>query len=278
MAQDQIPAESALEIDRLASQLARDPHSKVFMPLAEEYGKVGMWQEAAGVLEDGLKLYPGFITAMVALGRAYDHMGQATKAKAILEESVKLSPENLRAHRTLIKIYQNQGLKESALQSCAVILAVNPRDEEARSVQSALGGPLEQKKEPGRPKATAPVTSHLSAQQAVAPPAPVELTAPGPKTGTAPDLPGSTLAKPEFASTNPTDGTTESSETALRTGEQTGEPLAKRGLDPQATDTVVIPPLSPHAEVVAHLESWLRSIDSRRHDRATTNEPHPKVS
>ena len=108
MAQNQNAAESAMEIDRLATQLAKDPHSKVFMPLAEEYGKVGMWQEAAGVLEDGLKLYPGFITAMVALGRAYDHMGQATKAKAILEESVKLSPENLRAHRTLIKIYTSQ--------------------------------------------------------------------------------------------------------------------------------------------------------------------------
>ena len=158
MAQDQNAAESALEIDRLATQLAKDPHSKVFMPLAEEYGKVGMWQEAAGVLEDGLKLYPGFITAMVALGRAYDHMGQTTKAKAILEESVKLSPENLRAHRTLIKIYQSQGLNESALQSCAVILAVNPRDEEALSVQSALGGPLKQKKEPERPKPAAPVT------------------------------------------------------------------------------------------------------------------------
>ncbi|RPH79036.1 MAG: tetratricopeptide repeat protein, partial [Nitrospiraceae bacterium] len=100
MAQDQHAAESAMEIDRLAIQLAKDPQSKVFMPLAEEYGKAGMWQEAAGVLEDGLKLYPGFITAMVALGRAYDHMGQATKAKAILEESIKLSPENLRAHRT----------------------------------------------------------------------------------------------------------------------------------------------------------------------------------
>ena len=86
---DQNAAESALEIDRMATQLAKDPHSKVFMPLAEEYGKVGMWQEAAGVLEDGLTFYPGFITAMVALGRAYDQMGQATKAKAILEESVK---------------------------------------------------------------------------------------------------------------------------------------------------------------------------------------------
>ncbi len=174
MAQNQKAAESAMEIDRLATQLAKDPHSKVFMPLAEEYGKVGMWQEAAGVLEDGLKFYPGFITAMVALGRAYDQMGQATKAKAILEESVKLSPENLRAHRTLIKIYASQGLNESALQSCAVILAVNPRDEEALSMQTALGGPLKQKKEPEQAKPEAPVTRNLSAEKAAALPAPVE--------------------------------------------------------------------------------------------------------
>src|SRR5678816_1150747 len=107
MAQNQTTTVNAMELDRLATQLAKDPQSKAFMPLAEEYGKVGMWQEAAAVLEDGLKLYPGFITAMVALGRAYDHLGHLTKAKAILEESVKLSPENLRAHRTLIKIYQN---------------------------------------------------------------------------------------------------------------------------------------------------------------------------
>jgi tetratricopeptide (TPR) repeat protein len=151
MAQNQQAAESALEIDRLAVQLAKNPRSKVFMPLAEEYGKAGMWQEAAGVLEDGLTLYPGFITAMVALGRVYDQLGQATKAKAILEESVRLSPENLRAHRTLMKIYQSQGLMESALQSCSLILAINPRDEEALSIQSALSGPQAQKKEPATP-------------------------------------------------------------------------------------------------------------------------------
>jgi len=278
MAQNQHAAESALEIDRLATQLAKDPHSKVFMPLAEEYGKVGMWQEAAGVLEDGLKLYPGFITAMVALGRAYDHMGQATKARAILEESVKVSPENLRAHRTLIKIYTSQGQNESALQSCAVILAVNPRDEEALSVQSALGGSLKQKKEPERPKPAAPVTRTLSAQQAAAPPAPVESTASAPKTSTAPDLQASTTAEPKIASTDPLNVTTEFMETALPPRDQIGEQLAGPGPDSQAADTVVMPPPSPHPEVVAQLESWLRSIESRRHDRDTTNESHPKLS
>ena len=279
MAQNQNTPESALEIDRMAVQLAKDPYSKVFMPLAEEYGKVGMWQEAAGVLEDGLKFYPGFITAMVALGRAYDHMGEATKAKAILEESVKLSPENLRAHRTLIKIYQSQGLNESALQSCAVILAVNPRDEEALSVQSALGGPLKQKKEPERPKPAAPITRNLSTQQAAAPPTPVEFTASVPEASTPPvAMPVSTQLEPEIASTGPLFVATKLVETALPTQDQTEEQLAVAKPDSQAADTVAMPPPSPHAGAVAQLEAWLHTIESRRHDRDATNEPHPKTS
>ena len=274
MAQNQSAAESALEIDRLATQLAKDPHSKVFMPLAEEYGKVGMWQEAAAVLEDGLKLYPGFITAMVALGRVYDHLGQATKAKAILEESIKLSPENLRAHRTLIKIYQNQGLNESALQCCAVILSVNPRDEEALSVQSALGGPLKQQKEPQRPKPAAPVTRNLSAPTATAPPIPVKFMASVPEVNTAPDLLVSTLADPEVASSDPLVAATELIAIALRARDQAKEQLVVPELDLPAADTVG----TPHTEIVAQLETWLRTIETRRHDRDTTNEPHPKLS
>ena len=276
MAQNQNAAENALEIDRLATQLAKDPHSKVFMPLAEEYGKVGMWQEAVGVLEDGLKLYPAFITAMVALGRAYDHMGQATKAKAILEESVKLSPENLRAHRTLIKIYASQGLNESALQSCSVILAVNPRDEEVLSVQAVLGGPLKQMKKPERPKPAAPVTRNLSAQQATAPPAPVNSMPFGPEASTPrEDMPVSRTAEPEFAFADPRNVTTEFMETALPSQDQTGEQLAVAEPDSQTSDTVLMPPPSSQAEVVAQLEAWLRTIESRRHDRDTTNGSHP---
>jgi tetratricopeptide (TPR) repeat protein len=132
-------AANAMEIDRLATQLAKDPHSKAFLPLAEEYCKVGMWEEAVSVLEAGLKLYPGFITAMVILGRAYDQLNQATKARAVLEGAIKLSPENLRAHRTLMRIYATQGLRQEGMKSCGVILSMNPKDEEALSVQASLG-------------------------------------------------------------------------------------------------------------------------------------------
>ena len=132
-------AANAMEIDRLATQLAKDPHSKAFLPLAEEYCKVGMWEEAVSVLEDGLKHYPGFITAMVVLGRAYDQLKQPIKARAVLEGAINLSPENLRAHRILIKIYAAEGLTHDALKSCRVILDMNPKDEEALSVQASLG-------------------------------------------------------------------------------------------------------------------------------------------
>lgn len=129
---------NAAEIDRLALAVAKDPDSKAFIPLAEEYGKAGMWAEAAAVLEDGLKAFPHFITALVALGRVYDQMNQPVKATAILEEAVKLSPENLRAHRTLAKIYAAQGQQEAALRSCRVILAANPQDQEAMSISTML--------------------------------------------------------------------------------------------------------------------------------------------
>ena len=210
MAHNHHAAETALEIDRLATQLAKDPQSKAFLPLAEAYGKAGMWQEAAGVLEDGLKYYPGFITAMVALGRAYDQMEQPAKAQAILEESIKLSPENLRAHRTLIKIYQSQGQQDLALQSCAAILTANPRDEEALSIQASLGGPVQQ--EP-QPKPAAPREPQACATQVHV-----------------------------------------------------------------SSDRTEVPAPSPRTGVVAQLEAWLRTIESRRRDRPAANSSHLKTS
>lgn len=125
-------------IDQLALALAKEPKSKVFIPLAEEYGKAGMWEEAVAVLENGLKAYPSFITVMVALGRAYEQMNQPVKAKAILEEAIKLSPDNLRAHRTLAKLYAAQGAKEAAVRSCDVILSMNPYDQEALSLRAGF--------------------------------------------------------------------------------------------------------------------------------------------
>ncbi len=166
-----IDPSTAAEIDRLATAVAKDPRSKEFLPLADEYIKVGMWQEAAGVLEDGLKVYPGFVTAMAALGRVYDQLGQPAKAKAILEDVVRQRPDNLRAHRILAKLYHAEGNADLALLSCTAILNANPFDDEAaaikRSITGTPDGPPPAKREkkrigaepkPGTAKVAPPVT------------------------------------------------------------------------------------------------------------------------
>jgi tetratricopeptide (TPR) repeat protein len=239
---------NTFEIDRLALQLVKDPHSKVFMPLAEEYVKAGMWQEAAAVLEDGLKYYPGFITAMVTLGRAYDQMGQSTKAKAILEEAVKLSPENLRAHRTLVKIYAAQGLADAAQRCCTVILAVNPQDEEALSIQAQLGTLI-----PQRPPAKAPA-------------APMEAvnSLPGPPTPPA-SAPMSTEPTRPNVSVDPLMAATALMETTLeRISRASAEPV-RQTINPVPTTAASVPPAPSH--IVSQLETLLRTIQSQRRDR-----------
>jgi tetratricopeptide (TPR) repeat protein len=142
----------ALQIDRLATAVAKDPRSKEFVPLADEYMKADMWQEAAAVLEDGLKAYPGFVTAMAALGRVYDQLGQPVKAKIILEEVVKQRPDNLRGHRILAKLYQAEGKGDLALRSCAVILSANASDEEALAIKRSITGNPDERPQSKRDK------------------------------------------------------------------------------------------------------------------------------
>jgi tetratricopeptide (TPR) repeat protein len=231
---------SAMEIDRLATQLAKDPRSKVFLPLAEAYCKVGMWEEAVGVLEDGLKYYPAFITAMVVLGCAYDQLSRPAKARAVLEGAVKLSPDNLRAHRTLTKIYAAQGLTEEALRSCRVILGMNPRDEEAGSVQASLLQKLAQ--------ATNTTTSNRS-------PVPYE-------TDQAPVLPSEPVMVTDSADSSVLAECIASSiEPITRPTTHDVEPKTAAGRK-QA---------GGQAAIIAELESWLESLNRHRRDGRTTN-------
>ena len=69
------------EITKLSERLAKDPTSKLFVPLAEEYIKAGMLEEAVAVLMDGLKAHPGFTSAHVTLGKVYLGKGQIKEAK-----------------------------------------------------------------------------------------------------------------------------------------------------------------------------------------------------
>ena len=60
------------EIVKLSERLVKDPTSKLFVSLGEEYFKAGMLEEAVtSFLLDGLKIHPGFISAHLMLGKVY---------------------------------------------------------------------------------------------------------------------------------------------------------------------------------------------------------------
>lgn len=233
--------DNAAEIDRLALALAKEPGSKVFIPLAEEYGKVGRWEEAVVVLEDGLKTYPGFITAMVALGRAYEQVNQPIKAKAILEEAIKVSPDNLRAHRTLAKLYAAQGANEAAIRSCHVILSVNPQDQEALALQASLDHAV----------------AHECAPTLNQPPVQCEKTQVDHPAGT--------------PISSPVGGVAHSTEVTEQRDEGVASALTDLAVQPKPIDAAPSRRLQRTSRSsVARLEQWLRLIQARRCDVSGT--------
>lgn len=247
MASGSKKAKNAAEIDRLALAFAKEPGSKAFIPLAEEYGKAAMWEEAAAVLEDGLKTYPGFITAMVALGRAYDQMNQPVKAQAILEEAIKLSPDNLRAHRTLAKLYAAQGAKDAAIQSCNVILALNSQDQEALALRAGLDMPVVQ----GATDAEGPAQEK--------------------RTNTAASDRG--YRKPFAFAIGDT--------TSVKAKEADGLPSDVAPAERNITDShsgKTPEPRGGRNPVVLQLERWLRTVNARRRDSQSFSHPSSRTS
>ncbi len=126
------------EIEKLRAKLEKDPDSKVFLPLAEEYRKEGMLDEAIEVLQKGLSKYPQYTSARVALGKIYFEKGETEKAKEAFEEVIKTVPDNLFAQRKLAEIYFNEGNLERALMHYEKVLELNPLDEEVQSLVAAL--------------------------------------------------------------------------------------------------------------------------------------------
>jgi tetratricopeptide (TPR) repeat protein len=127
------------DLQKLEEKFRKDPTSKLFFPLAEEYTKVGRLQEAITLLRTGIKAHPDLLSARVALGKALLSKGQTEDAKREFEQVVTANPDNLMAHKKLAGIYAKEGDKRKALASCEVILAVNPTDAEAVRLRDQIG-------------------------------------------------------------------------------------------------------------------------------------------
>ncbi|OGW38861.1 MAG: hypothetical protein A2Y97_12080 [Nitrospirae bacterium RBG_13_39_12] len=117
------------EIERLKEKVDKDPNSKLFIPLADEYKKAGMFDEAIDVLIKGLEKQPGYMSARVALGKVYFEKGMPEEARAEFEKVIKIIPDNLYAHKKLAEIYRDVGERDKAIKEFKTVLKLNPMDE-----------------------------------------------------------------------------------------------------------------------------------------------------
>jgi tetratricopeptide (TPR) repeat protein len=118
-------------IARLSEVLQKDPGSRLFYPLAEEYVKNNMLEEAVQVLTEGLKRHPEMLSARVTLGKVHFEQGNLNDARKEFEEVLTAHPDNLMALKKLSVIYRRQGATDQAKRCAEALLAANPKDAEA---------------------------------------------------------------------------------------------------------------------------------------------------
>jgi tetratricopeptide (TPR) repeat protein len=131
---------SLKDIEKLREKVQKDPNSKLFVPLAEEYRKEGMLDDAVSVLLEGIGRQPAYMSARVSLGKIYLEKGLPKEARAEFEEVIKAIPDNLYAHKKLAEIYRDSGETDLAIKSYRTIMKLNAMDEDALAMLSEMEG------------------------------------------------------------------------------------------------------------------------------------------
>lgn len=119
------------DIEKLREKVARDPVSKLFVPLADEYRKMGMLDEAVAALVQGLEAQPNYMSARVALGKTYLEKNMLPEARDEFEKVVAAIPDNLFAHKKLAEIYRDTGKYKKSVEQYNEVIKLNPKDEDA---------------------------------------------------------------------------------------------------------------------------------------------------
>ncbi|KAF0146291.1 MAG: hypothetical protein FD156_318 [Nitrospirae bacterium] len=126
------------DIEKLKEKVAKDPNSKLFVPLADEYRKMGKFDEAISVLLKGLDNQPSYMSARVSLGKVYLEKKMMAEAKTEFEKVISAIPDNLFAHKKLADIYRDSEDKDRAIREYKIVLKLNSLDEDAMSNLNAL--------------------------------------------------------------------------------------------------------------------------------------------
>ncbi len=129
---------SAEHLRELRQRWERDPKSRAFLQLAEEYRRAGQLEDAVHVLRAGLDEHPTYLSAQVALGRCLMESGLADAAAEILERAVARDPTQLVANKLLVEAYLAKGQPAKASERLNLYKLFNDRDAEIELLEARI--------------------------------------------------------------------------------------------------------------------------------------------
>jgi len=154
-------------IAELKERVEKDPKSRLFVQLAEEYRKAGQPGEAIAGLRRGLEHHPTYVAAWNMLGKLYVENGRDIDAAPVFERALGLDRENVVAARLLGDVCYRRGQFLDAIKRYKLARAISPGDDELDATIEALEKRLN---EPGESALSGAVAApELSARTLVSP-------------------------------------------------------------------------------------------------------------
>lgn len=137
------------EIQALTAQLARDPGSLVFLPLAEALRQRGQLDAALAVAEGGAQRYPEMAGAYDLLGRIRSDRGEGDLAFDAWTSVLRLDPDHLGAHKGLAFLCFRAGDSVRCLRYLRRATELAPQDASLRSALQRAEAAAGAKEVPG---------------------------------------------------------------------------------------------------------------------------------
>ena len=125
-------------LEELKRLLQKDPTSRQFLALAEEYRRHGKYRDAVITLERGLQLHATSVAAHVALGRAYQQLDRLEDAIRAFTNALRLDRENLVAIRQLAEVYLTRGDKIEAIKKLKLYRGLKAGDRDVNDIIQKL--------------------------------------------------------------------------------------------------------------------------------------------
>ena len=123
----------ARQIRRWQDEVARDPGSPAFVPLADVYRREGRLEVATRLCLRGLSRQPERVDAHVLLGRVYRESGDLDRALDEMDIALRLDPGNAPARRAIGYICLERRDWKAAARHLEEAARQDPRDERVAS-------------------------------------------------------------------------------------------------------------------------------------------------